>query len=124
MKYICYLGHILSAIILTKLIFLGKKLNFLNICFITIFFYETVGGLFLIPSFFSVGQQNWFGDPKPEELVEECARWFTSYCVLGSFLAFTNTGMIFTRFGNMGLIGVHVGKRPDILLFSPLDFMS
>ena len=76
MKYICYFGHSLAAIILTKLIFLGKKLNFLNICFISIFFYETVGGLFLIPNFFSVGQLNWFGDSKPEEAIEECGKLF------------------------------------------------
>ena len=97
MKYICYFGHSLSAIILTKLIFLGKKLNFLNICFISIFASETLGAFYLIPNFFSVAQQNLLGDPKPEEVLDECARWFTSYCVLGSFLAFTNTGMIFTR---------------------------
>ena len=105
LKYICYFGHTLSAIILTKLIFLGKKLNFLNTCFISIFFYETVCCLFLIPNFFSVAQQNWFGEPRPAEVIDECARWFTSYCVLGSFLAFINTGMIFTRFGsNIDLI--------------------
>ena len=103
MKYVCYFGHTLSAIILTKLICLGKKLNFLNICFIGIFFYETVCCLFLIPNFFSVAQENWFGDPQPAEVIEECARWFTSYCVLGTFLAFINTGMIFTRFGIMDL---------------------
>ena len=101
MKYICYFGHTLSALILIKLIFLGKKLNFLNIGFISIFFYETVCCLFLIPNFFSVAQQNWFGEPRPEIVTDECARWFTSYCVLGSFLAFTNTGMIFTRLDNM-----------------------
>ena len=61
--------------------------------------------LFLIPNFFSVAQQNWFGEPRPAEVIDECARWFTSYCVLGSFLAFINTGMIFTRFGsNIDLI--------------------
>ena len=117
-----------------KLLFLGKRLNFLNICFISIFFYESVCGLFMIPNFFFVARKNWLGESDPEQVVVwslgekkkyiyekgflffsflrffqkcencfpwqvtvECAHWFSSYCVLGIFLAFINTGMIFTR---------------------------
>ena len=68
-KYICYSGHLLSFIILVKLLFLGKRLNFLNICFISIFFYESVCGLFMIPNFFFVARKNWLGESDPEQVV-------------------------------------------------------
>ena len=44
-----------------KLLMLGKKLNFLNIMFINIFFYESVVGCVMIPNFFSIGKKNLIG---------------------------------------------------------------
>ena len=40
---------------------LGRKLNFLNIMFINIFFYESVVGCVMIPNFFSIGIKNLIG---------------------------------------------------------------
>ena len=43
------------------MLMLGKKLNFLNIMFINIFFYESVVGCVMIPNFFSIGKKNLIG---------------------------------------------------------------
>ena len=44
-----------------ELLMLGRKLNFLNIMFINIFFYESVVGCVMIPNFFSIGKKNLIG---------------------------------------------------------------
>ena len=69
-------GFTLACITLAKLLMIGKNLNFMNFMFISILLVEIISGVFIIPNFFTIGQENWKNeDPQPEKLMGPCGLW-------------------------------------------------
>ena len=76
LQYVCYGGLVLSLVILIKLLLLGRKLNFINIMFVNVFFCEVTLGLFMIPNFFKVGELNLTEETHlNEQLIGICGNW-------------------------------------------------
>ena len=82
LRYVCYGGLVLSLVILTKLLLLGRKLNFINIMFVNVFFCEVILGLFMIPNFFKVGELNLTEETHlKEQLIGICGKWWALWAV-------------------------------------------
>ena len=77
LRYVCYGGLVLSLVILIKLLMLGRKLNFINIMFVNVFFCEVILGFLMIPNFFKVGELNLTEEEThlKEQLIGICGKW-------------------------------------------------
>ena len=77
LQYVCYGGLMLSLVILIKLLMLGRKLNFINIMFVNVFFCEVILGFLMIPNFFKVGELNLTEETHlKEQLIGICGKWW------------------------------------------------
>ena len=82
LQYVCYGGLMLSLVILIKLLMLGRKLNFINIMFVNVFFCEVILGFLMIPNFFKVGELNLTEETHlKEQLIGICGKWWEGKCV-------------------------------------------
>ena len=75
LRYICYGGLALSLTILIKLLSIGRKLNFINVMFVTVFTAEVILGAIMIPNFFDLGERNLLFDPEPKNVISLCGTW-------------------------------------------------